>query len=279
ELRLIDLLARPAADYIERKQAEQALRESEERFRAMIETTPECVKLVRADGILLQMNSAGLAMIDADRADMVVGRNIYDVIAPEDRVRFRDFHQQICNGERGSLEFDVIGLKGTRRHMETHAAPLRISDGSTVHLAVARDVTERKLKEQALRESEQRLRIVTDATPVMIWMTGTDKLCYYFNKSWLDFVGRPLQEEIGNGWAEGVHPDDFDRCLEIYETSFEVRQPFEMEYRIRHHSGEYRWILAHGVPRFTAAGAFEGYLGGCLDIHDQRQAAEKIRIA
>lgn len=279
ELRLLDLVARQAADYIERKQAEQALRESEERFRAIIETTPECVKLVHADGTLLHMNSAGLAMVGADRGEMVIGRNIYDVIAPEDRVRFRDFHQRVCQGERGTLEFDVIGLRGARRHMETHAAPFRNPDGSIVHLAVARDVTERKLKEQALRESEQRLQVVTNATPVMIWMAGTDKLCYYFNNSWLDFVGRTLQEEIGNGWAENIHPDDFDRCLKVYETSFEARQPFEMEYRIRHRSGLYRWILDHGVPRFTSAGVFEGYVGGCLDIHDQKQAAEQLRAA
>ena len=272
ELRLIDLLARQAADYIEHKQAEEALRQSEDRFRAIIETTPECVKLVAADGTLLQMNAVGLEMVGADCAEMVVGKNVYDVIAPEDRERFREFNERICRGERGSLEFDIIGLKGVRRHMETHAAPLRNADGSLVQLAVTRDISERKAAERSLRESEQKLRVVTDATPVMIWLSGTDKLCYYFNKSWLDFVGRTMEQEIGNGWAEGVHPDDFDRCLQIYVTSFDARQPFEMEYRIRHHSGQYRWILDNGVPRFTADGTFEGYVGGCLDIHDQKEA-------
>jgi PAS domain S-box-containing protein len=279
ELRLLDLLARQAADYVERKEAERALRESEERFRAIIEATPECVNLVNGDGTLLDINSAGLQMIGAETPEMAIGRSVYDVIAPEDRVRFRDFHQRICRGERGSLEFDIVGLKATRRHMETHAVPLHNPDGSIVHLAVARDVTDRKLKEQALRDSEQRLQVVTDATPVMIWMSGTDKLCYYFNKSWLDFVGRTLQQEIGNGWAENVHPEDFNRCFQIYETSFDARQPFEMEYRLRHRSGEYRWILDHGVPRHRPDGVFEGYVGGCLDIHDQKEAAEKIRLA
>ena len=389
-------------DITARKQAEEALRESEERFRAIVETTPECVKLVAADGTLLQMNSAGLEMIGADWAEIAVGRNIYDVIAPEDRERFREFNERICRGERGSLEFDIISLKGVRRHMETHAAPLRSPDSSLVQLAVTRDVTERrraeqalqqsekkyrelaesatialhwvgpdgiilwanraeldmlgysakeyigrniaefhvdapviddiltrlcrgdklreyearlrakdgsvrhvlidssvlfengkfihtrcftrditerKLAEQALRESEQRLRVVTDATPIMIWMSGTDKLCYYFNKSWLDFVGRTIEQEMGNGWAENVHPDDFDRCLQIYVTSFDARQPFEMEYRLRHRSGQYRWILDHGVPRYAPDGTFEGYVGGCLDIHDQKEGAEKVRIA
>src|SRR6185437_2812782 len=95
--------------------------------------------------------------------------------------------------------------------------------------------------------------------------------------SWLNFVGRTLQEEIGNGWAENVHRDDLDRCLKIYMTSFDARRPFEMEYRLRHRSGAYRWILDHGVPRFSPDGTFEGYVGGCLDIHDRKEAAEKVR--
>ncbi len=279
ELRLIDLLARQAADYIEHRQAEVALHESEERFRAIFETTPECVKLVAPDGTLLQINSAGLGMVGADSAEMVVGKSVYDVIAPEYRERFREFNESICRGEHGSLDFDIVGIKGDRRHMATQAAPLRNTDGSFVHLAVARDITQRKLAERALRESEQKLRVVTDATPVMIWLSGTDTLCFYFNKSWLDFVGRTLEQEIGNGWAENVHPEDLDRCVQIYVTSFEARQPFEMEYRLRHHSGEYRWILDCGVPRYASDGTFEGYVGGCLDIHDKKEAAERTRIA
>ncbi len=268
-----------AVEVTDKVLARRQIEESEQRLRAIIETTPECVKLVALDGTLLQMNAAGLSMVGADCAEAVLGKNIYDVIAPHDRERFREFNERICQGERGSLEFDIIGLKGERRHMETHAAPLRRPDGSLVQLAVTRDATERKLAEQALRESEQRIRVITDASPIMVWMSGTDKLCYYFNKGWLDFVGRTLEQEAGNGWAENVHPDDFDRCLEIYVSNFDARSSFAMEYRLRHHSGQYRWILDRGVPRFTADGTFEGYVGGCLDIHDQKEAAEKLRIA
>jgi|ERR1051326_4959840 PAS domain S-box-containing protein len=131
--------------------------------------------------------------------------------------------------------------------------------------------------ERELRESEQRFRVITDASPVMVWMSGSDKLCYYFNKSWLNFVGRTLEQEAGNGWAENVHPDDFDRCLEIYTSAFDARRQFEMEYRLRHHSGQYRWILDRGVPRYTPDGTFEGYVGGCLDIHEQKEAREVQR--
>jgi PAS domain S-box-containing protein len=134
-------------------------------------------------------------------------------------------------------------------------------------------------KELALRESEQRFKLITEAMPVMVWMSGTDKLCTYFNKTWLDFVGRTLEQERGNGWTENVHPDDFERCLQIYVSSFDARQPFEMHYRLRHHSGQFRWILDHGVPRYTTDGTFEGYVGGCLDIHEQKEATEKIKTA
>ncbi len=142
-----------AVEVTEKVLARQKIEESESWLRAIIETTPECVKLVASDGTLLHMNSVGLEMVGADCAEMVVGKNIYDVIAPEDREHFRQFNERVCRGERGSLEFDIIGLKGVRRHMETHAAPLRNPDGSTVHLAVTRDITERKRSEQALRES------------------------------------------------------------------------------------------------------------------------------
>lgn len=268
-----------ARDITHLKQIERALRDSEERFRAMVETTPECVKVVAPDGTLQHMNSAGLAMVGAKLADAVIGKSIFELIAPEDREKFRAFNERICRGDKDSLEFDMIGLDGMRHHMETHAAPLHNPDGRVVQLAITHDVTERKRAEHALRESEQRYRAVTDASPIMVWMSGTDKLCYYFNKGWLDFVGRTLEQESGNGWAENVHPEDFDRCLQIYVHSFDTGQPFEMEYRLRHHSGQYRWIIDHGTPRYALDGTFEGYVGGCLDIHDQKEAAEKTRSA
>jgi PAS domain S-box-containing protein len=123
-----------ARDITQQKQTERALRASEERFRAIVDTTPECVKLVASDGTLLHMNSSGLEMVGADRADMVVGKSVYDLIDSKDRDRFRSFNERICGGVRGSLEFDIVGLRGERRHMETYAAPLRNADGAVVQL-------------------------------------------------------------------------------------------------------------------------------------------------
>jgi PAS domain S-box-containing protein len=128
-----------------------------------------------------------------------------------------------------------------------------------------------------LSESEARFRIVADAAPVLIWMSGLDKLCNFFNKPWLDFTGRTLGQEMGNGWAEGVHPGDLDRCLKTYTEAFEARRPFEMQYRLRRHDGEYRWLLDKGVPRYDAQRSFSGYIGACTDVTERRRAQEEAR--
>jgi PAS domain S-box-containing protein len=147
-----------ARDVTEQKRMERALRESEERFRAIVETTPECVKLLSAEGTLLHMNSPGLHMVGADSAKELVGKSVYDLIAPEDLDRFKAFNESICKGKQGSMEFEIVGLQGKRRHMETHAAPLRNPDGTIVHLAVSRDISERRRAEELLRGSEENYR-------------------------------------------------------------------------------------------------------------------------
>ncbi len=125
-----------------------------------------------------------------------------------------------------------------------------------------------QVSEASLLESEERFRIAADAAPVMIWMAGTDKLCTFFNKPWLDFTGRTLEQELGNGWTEGVHVDDFQKCFKTYITAFDARVPFVMQYRLRHNDGEYRWLTDRGVPRHDAHGKFVGYIGACVDITD-----------
>jgi PAS domain S-box-containing protein len=135
---------------------------------------------------------------------------------------------------------------------------------------------EREQSAHVVRESEERFRLVANKAPVMIWMAGTDRLCTYVNQPWLEFTGRPLDAELGNGRVEGVHNEDLKRCLEAYSQAFDQRQSFEMEYRIRRNDGEYRWILDTGVPRFKPDGSFAGYIGSCLDITDRKLAEEAL---
>ena len=130
-------------------------------------------------------------------------------------------------------------------------------------------------EDQALRESERRFQLAANSAPVMIWMAGTDKLCDYFNEPWLRFTGRPLEEELGNGWINGVHPEDREECAKTYADSLDRREPFQMEYRVRRHDGEYRWILDRGMPRFID-GSFAGYIGSCIDVTDRKLAEEAL---
>ena len=147
-------------------------------------------------------------------------------------------------------------------------------------------IEERVAGQSELRESESRFRIVADAAPVLIWMAGVDKLCTFFNKPWLDFTGRIMDQELGNGWAEGVHRDDLQKCLAVYTHAFDARQPFVMQYRLRRNDGEYRWISDQGVPRLDPQGRFAGYIGSCVDVtelvnKDQalRESEERMRVA
>jgi PAS domain S-box-containing protein len=131
--------------------------------------------------------------------------------------------------------------------------------------------------EQALRESENRFRLLADTVPALVWMSGADALCNFFNKPWLEFRGRTREQELGNGWADGVHPDDLDRCLRTYVTSFEARRDFSREYRLLRADGVYRWMLDKGAPRFTENGTFAGYIGSCIDITDRKEMEQAIK--
>jgi PAS domain S-box-containing protein len=113
---------------------------------------------------------------------------------------------------------------------------------------------------------------LVEQAPILIWRADTTSACDYFNERWLSFTGRTLQQEAGAGWAEGVHPDDYNRCLAEYLTAFERREPFEVRYRLRRHDGCYRWIFDRGVPVFDPDGTFGGYIGSCIDVTAQVEA-------
>ncbi|MGD1804683.1 PAS domain-containing protein [Dapis sp. BLCC M126] len=131
--------------------------------------------------------------------------------------------------------------------------------------------------ELALRESEQRFRMMADSAPVLIWMSGNDSLFSYLNQTWLNFTGDSLEEEIGDGWQQAIHPEDLENYLETYQENFYTHQPFTIEYRLRRADGEYRWVFDTGVPRFNLNNSFAGYIGSCIDISDRKQAETQIQ--
>ena len=253
-------------------EAKELLRRFQTRFLDFVESASTALDFVGPDGVIQWANQFELNMLGYT-AKEYIGHHIgeFHVDAPI----VNDLLSRLYKGEKlREYEARLRAKDGSIRHVLIDSSVL-FEAGKSVHTrCFTRDITERKLVEQALRESEQRFRVITDASPILVWMAGVDKLCYYFNKSWLDFVGRTLEQESGNGWTEHVHPEDLDRCLHTYVSCFDARQRFEMEYRLRHHTGQYRWTLDRGIPRYARDGAFEGYVGGCLDIHDRKEAAE-----
>lgn len=117
---------------------------------------------------------------------------------------------------------------------------------------------------------------LVEQAPILIWRSGTDGLCDYFNERWLAFTGHTREQEFGEGWVEGVFEEDRARCMEIYVTAFGRREVFEMEYRLRRHDGAYRWIFDRGVPRYGASGEFLGYIGSCIDVTERVEAQEEL---
>jgi len=199
-------------------------------------------------------------------------------VHPEDRELVQ---QAIVDAERSrkpyTAEFRVVRTDDTVRWVTARGKYYYATNGDPVRMVgMGVDITERRKAEDAVRESEERFRLVANTAPVMIWMSGTDKLCNYFNQPWLEFTGRPLEAEQGNGWLEGVHPEDLKGCLDTYARAFDLREPFKMQYRLRRHDGEYRWLLDIGVPRLNPDGSFVGYIGSCLDVSEAKLAEESL---
>ena len=158
------------------------------------------------------------------------------------------------------------------------AIPLLDTDGAIIEwVGVHTNITEQKKSEAVIRESEERFRNVADSAPVLIWMTDTDKTCTFLNTAWLNFTGKSMEEEYGFGWMDGLHPEDYQRCVDTFTTCFNNRETFYMEYRVKRHDGEYRWLSDNGTPRFTDEGIFAGYIGACMDIHDRLIFQKKLK--
>jgi PAS domain S-box-containing protein len=266
---------------MEKLLASQAtLQKSEENSRELVNRSPIAMLVTRGPELrIIVMNDQFIKLFGYTLQDVPDVAHWWPLAYPDEAYRSTvkaEWNVRVERALRDHTGIDpmeaIVRCKdGSSRYIEFHFSP--VGDANVVSFV---DLTDRKQAETVLQESEERFRLVANAAPVMIWMSGSDKLCTYFNQTWLKFTGQSIHAELGNGWTKGVHPEDFDRCLETYTTAFEQREFFEMEYRLRRYDGEYRWILDLGVPRFNQSGSFAGYIGSCFDVTERRLAEEAL---
>jgi len=246
------------------------------RLQTILETASDGIHILDEDGNLVQCSQSFLILLGYEK-DEAARLNVrdWDAQIPQDELvkTVRALIQQSATFESKHRSKD-----GTIIDVEINAKGIEL-DGRSYLYASARDITERKRATSALRESEERFRSLANSAPVLVWMADTTKLCFWFNQRWLEFTGRSMDQEMGNGWAEAVHPEDLQRCLDTYVTAFDSRVPFSMDYRLRRHDGQYRWLIDQGVPRFDVDGCFLGYIGSCIDITERKQMESELIVA
>jgi PAS domain S-box-containing protein len=273
----------------ESSQLEHALRAEAEaernKLHDLFQVAPASIVVMRGpEHRIVLANELYVRLVGRDSVDELMGKSIREAL-PE--VQGQGYFELLDEVYRSGVAFSgkeaPVTLGSDRQslaqqfcnfsYQPTFDSDRRV-DGILAHII---DVTEQVIARRKAEESESRFRLIADAAPALIWMAAPDMHCNYFNRGWLDFVGRTRGEEIGNGWIDNVFPDDYARYCEVYRASSVQRVPFEVELRLRHNSGEHRWILNRAVPRFGPDGEFDGYIGVCIDINGQKLAEETLR--
>ena len=259
---------------------EQKLRDSESTLAGIVGSAMDAIITVDDTHRIVLFNAAAERMF-ACPAEDVIGKTL-DAFIPEG-LRIGDGEDigqsedtEITNATKSLGVLRARRTDGEEFPVEASIAQVRAGQRS-LFTVIIRDITERHQAEAALRESERRFRLVANSAPVMIWMSDTEKCRNYFNRPWFDFTGFFTEGEPGNGWTAAVHPDDLPGYLDSFDKRFDQRLPFAVEYRLRRHDGEYRWVSDRGVPRFQVDGAFAGYIGCCIDVTDDRNAKATLK--
>lgn len=275
---LIEIGAEPCvlwtvAEITELKRAE----ESRLWHAAVLESSDDAIISEDLDGIISAWNSGAQRMFGYTD-DAAVGQPITIIVPPKLRQDEVEILRRLRAGERTEHYETVRQTKdGRQLDVSVTVLPVITSAGRVIGASkIVRDITVSKRAAAALRESEERFRLVANAAPVMLWMSGTDKHCTYVNQVWQTFTGKSEAQAMGKGWTEAIHPDDIDRSMALYVEAFDKQEPLRMEYRYCRYDGVYRWLLVSGVPRFGGDGTFEGYIGTCIDVTTNKLAEEAL---
>ncbi len=255
---------------------------SNDRFRLVVEASPIAMVLLDVEGTILLVN-AKVEKVFGYRREELIGQSVNILVPP----RFhqanpahpvRSVPQPIANTTLVGQNLYGLRKDGSEFRVEIELNPIQTDESSFV-LAAFTDITDRIRTIESIQDREQLFHTVANTAPVLIWMSGNDKLCTFFNDRWLTFTGRRLEEELGQIRSEAIHPDDLRHSLEVYSPAFDERLEFEMEYRLRRSDGEYRWIFEHGVPIFESDGTLRGYVGSCIDITERKESEKALMDA
>jgi PAS domain S-box-containing protein len=240
------------------------------------ESAPVAHLGVDLDGLIYQANDACAFTFDCPPQDLI-GRSLVSLLAlgPDDQEKVQRLLER--HGTRAE-EAPLRRSDGSERWGQIFAWPVQNANGAVQALEIiVLDITEHRRLQVELEESEARFRVLGDSAPVLLRMSGRDARCVFFNQGWLEFTGRSMDRVLGYGWAEDVHPEDLQQCVDTYLAAFVGHRDFRMEYRLRRADGRYRWVLDTGLPRYLPDGTFAGFIGSCIDITDFKEANESLR--
>jgi PAS domain S-box-containing protein len=270
-------VANTITDITSEIEATEAIRTSEANLRALFDNAQDGFVLLSTSATILAFNHAAAELYKKMFSKTLeVGRSAADVLGPQIGEYVRSAFKQVLAGESFERKSKQLAVDGKEYWLRGYYNPVKSPEGNIIGICMGiADITVEMESESRLRESEERFRTVANTAPVMIWMTGTDKKSTFFNSIWQKFTGRTIAELIDR-WSASLEPDDYKIYRDIYDTAFDGREEFTMEYRLRRHDGEYRWIADHGIPRYGVNDEFLGYIGICTDITERKMARQEL---
>lgn len=264
------------------KRSEESLKENQELLKATLRSIGDGVISADELGNITDMNYVAETLTGWTRSEAIGEpiERVFKIINAKTKRRMRNSVDPLVPREK-NMGLDnqalLISKTGSEHRIAESSAPILSEKGYTIgSVLVFRDISKEYTLLENIKESESRFKIVANAAPVMIWVSGLDKKCNWFNQTWLDFTGRSMEQELGDGWAEGVHPDDLEACFQIYSSHFDEREPFSMTYRLKNRNGDWRWIQDNGLPIKNESGIFTGFIGSCVDITEAKGALETL---